>query len=326
MENRADETKTARRQSGIGWRLLIPRPMTMRAEREAQDRFDVRLSSHALSPAETVAAARAHRAQAMIIGSNLPLDRAMIAELPGCLRVVATSGIGLDHIDLAAASERGITVCNVPAIGTEDTADLTLMLMACRRAHEYDVLMRAGWGRRLGYAEMLGLRVTGRRLGIVGMGAIGRLVADRARGFGMSVAYHQRNAAQGRDEAFFPDLDDMISQIDTLTLHVPETEATRGLISAGRLARMPRGAILVNTARGGLVDEAALIAALEDGHLAAAGLDVFCGEPSRPMSAPPRAKRATTSPCDAWTWWRKRFRAGPGPKARRRFPGRKTGR
>jgi len=282
MQKLADQTKTAKRQSGIGWRLLIPRPLTMRAEREAQDRFDVRLASRALSPAETIAAARAHSAQAMIIGSDLSLDRSLITDLPGCLRVVATTGIGLDHIDLTAASERGITVRNVPAIGSEDTADLTLMLMlmACRRAHEYDVLMRAGWVRRLGYGEMLGLRVTGRRLGIVGMGAIGQLVADRARGFGMNVVYHQRNVAPGRDEVFFSNLDEMLPQIDTLTLHVPETEVTRGLISAERLARLPQGAILVNTARGGLVDEAALIAALDDGHLAGAGLDVFCGEPS----------------------------------------------
>jgi len=269
------------RRSDGQWRVMIARPLTMRAERMAQARFNVRLSSRALSAQETVAAAREHRAQAMIIGSNLVLDKAMLSEMPDCLRVVATTGIGLDHIDLVAAEARGIAIRNVPVIGAEDTADLALMLllMACRRAHEHDTLMRAGWGRRLGFAEALGLRVTGRRLGIVGMGTIGQLMADRARGFGMQVFYHQRNAVPGRTESFCPDLDAMLAQIDTLTLHVPETDATRGMISAERLALLPKGAVFVNTARGGLVDEAALIAMLENGHLAAAGLDVFCGEP-----------------------------------------------
>lgn len=264
-----------------GWRLFIPRPLTPAAERAAQDRFDLRLASRILSPEEVVAGAQAHRAQGMVIGSNLRMDAELMARLPESLRVVATTGAGLDHIDLDAAKEHGIAIRNVADIGAEDTADLTLMLMlmACRRAHEHDVTMRNGWGRRMGYGEMLGLRVTGRRLGIVGLGTIGRLVADRARGFGMEIFYHQRSKAEGRPETFCPDLDEMLGRVDTLTLHIPETPQSRGLISADRIAKLPRGSVIVNAARSGVVDEEALIAALQSGHLAAAGLDVFRSEP-----------------------------------------------
>ncbi|MGR3481150.1 2-hydroxyacid dehydrogenase [Salipiger marinus] len=263
------------------WRVLIPRPMTPEAERVAEMRFNLRLASRPLSVAETLEGARAHDAQGMIIGTNLTLSAETIAALPAGLCVIATTGAGLDHIDLDAARARNIAIHNVPEIGAEDTADLTLMLllMACRRATEHAATLRAGWPRRMGYAETLGLRVTGRRLGIVGMGRIGQLVADRAKGFGMQVMYHQRRPAAGRSEPFFSDLDAMLPRVDTLSLHLPETEMTRGLLSAARIALMPHGSVLVNAARGGLVDEGALIEALASGQLAAAGLDVFCSEP-----------------------------------------------
>lgn len=263
-------------------RLFLPRSLTPVAEREAARRFDLRRSERTLEVAEALDSLHQHRAEAMIIGSNLRLDARFFNEVPDDLRAVATTGVGTDHIDLAAARCRGIAIRNVPATGAEDTADLTMMhiLMACRRAPAHEATMRAGWGRRAGFGEGLGRRVTGRRLGIVGMGRVGCLVADRARGFGMTVSYHHRRSLPERPERFCADLDDMLEEIDVLTLHLPLTPETVNLISADRLARMPCGAVLINCARGGLVDEGALIDALNTGHLFAAGLDVFQGEPS----------------------------------------------
>lgn len=175
-------------------------------------------------------------------------------------------------------------VTNTPGVLTECTADFafTMLLAAARRSYEYDKIMRAGWRYRIGQGDMLGVRVTGKTLGILGLGRIGRAVAQRARGFDMTVLYHSRNRLPEELEQgarYFASLHDMLPHCDFLSLHAPAGPATDKIIDAAALARLKRGAVLVNVSRGGLVDEDALIDALTSGQLFAAGLDVFRSEP-----------------------------------------------
>jgi glyoxylate reductase len=200
------------------------------------------------------------------------------------LRVVANVAVGIDNVDLAACRARGVVVTNTPDVLTEATADLAfgLLLAAARRIAEGDRLVRAGGFRGWAPTFMLGAPVNGTTLGIVGMGRIGQAMARRARGFGMRVLYtqHTKLAPAAEDGATFVGaLDELLAASDSVSIHCPLTAATRHLFDAPRLARMKRGAVLVNTARGPIVDEAALARALEEGSLAAAGLDVFEDEP-----------------------------------------------
>lgn len=216
-----------------------------------------------------------------------PADADFIAALPESVDLIANLGVGYDNIDLAAAAARGLAVSNTPVV-TEDTADLTfaLILAACRRLGEGERFLRAGsWG--AGDAlPPVGTRVHGATLGIVGFGAIGQAVARRATGFGMTLLYNnrseKRDAAAALGAEYVPDLHTMLGQCDIVSINAPLTAETRGLFDADAMAAMKPGAVLVNTARGALVDEGALIAALESGHLAAAGLDVFVHEPQVP--------------------------------------------
>jgi hydroxypyruvate reductase len=198
--------------------------------------------------------------------------------------IAGTSSVGYEHIDVAAAKARGLVVTNTPDVLTDCTADFTFMMLlaAARRGHEYDEVMRAGWRRRFGQGDLLGLRVSGKTLGILGMGRIGRAVARRARGFAIQVLYHSRHRLPTEQEEgarYFADLREMLPHCAFLTLHVPATPDTDRIINAEMLALLPRGAVLVNVSRGALVDEDALYAALTSGHLYAAGLDVFRAEP-----------------------------------------------
>jgi glyoxylate reductase len=201
------------------------------------------------------------------------------------LRVVANVAVGVDNIDVTACRARNVVVSNTPDVLTEATADFTfgLMLAACRRITEGDRLVRSGGFTGWTPTMLLGARVHGATLGIVGLGRIGRAVARRARGFGMHVLYTQRtrldDALARAMGATFVDLDDLFARSDIVTLHCPLTPETRGLVDASRLARMKPGSVLVNTARGPCVDEAALAHALANGPLAAAALDVFADEP-----------------------------------------------
>jgi glyoxylate reductase len=218
---------------------------------------------------------------------TLLTDRIDAARLAGAaaLRVVANVAVGVDNVDLAACRARGIVVTNTPGVLTEATADLAfgLILAACRRIAEGDRVVRAGGWSGWSPSFMVGGRVHGATLGIVGLGRIGQAVARRARGFGMHVFYTQRSPlpeplAKALGATWLP-LDALLAKADVVTLHCPLTGETRGLFSAARLAVMKPGSVLVNTARGPIVDEAALAAALATGPLAAAGLDVFADEP-----------------------------------------------
>jgi glyoxylate reductase len=215
------------------------------------------------------------------------VDAAFLARCPG-LRAVSSVSVGVDHVDLAAATARGVPVGHTPGVLTETTADLAwaLLLAAARRVAEGDRFVRAGSWRpeRVWEPDMLlGRDVHGATLGIVGLGAIGRAVARRATGFGMRVLGWSRTPARVPGVEWTA-LDALLARSDFVSVHVPLTPETRGLLDAAALARMKPGAILVNTARGGLVDEEALAAALRDGRLGGAALDVFAREPLDPAS------------------------------------------
>ena len=212
------------------------------------------------------------------------IDGALIAGAGERLGLIANFGVGTNHIDLAAARARGIPVSNTPGVLTDDTADTTmaLILWTPRRFSDGERAIRehawAGWSP----SAMLGHRVTGKALGIVGMGRIGRAVAARAGGFGVKVHYHNRHRLPEAAEAgaiFHADLDAMLGAVDILSLNCPLTPARHHLIDARRLRLLPPHAYIVNTARGPLIDEAALADALEAGTIAGAGLDVFEAEP-----------------------------------------------
>src|SRR6478672_9781460 len=213
-----------------------------------------------------------------------PLNAETIGKLPGSVRMIATFSVGYEHVDVAAAAKRGILVSNTPDVLTDATADIAMLCMlgAARRTHEGTTMLRThnwiGWEP----TQLMGVHVTGKRLGILGMGRIGQAMADRARAFRMTIHYSNRTRLSPELEKgaiFYANPDDMLPHCDFLSINAPMTPATRKWVNAERIARLPKGAVLVNTARGGVVDDEALIAALKSGRLAAAGLDVFDGEP-----------------------------------------------
>lgn len=212
----------------------------------------------------------------------------VIGARPAKLKIIANFGAGFEHIDLAAAKGAGVVVTNTPGALTEATADiaLTLMLMAARRAGEGERELRAGQWAGWRPTHMLGQSLAGKTLGLVGFGRIAQATARRAKdGFGMKIAYHGRRRAEAEVEARFEaqyheSLDELVAASDIVSLHCPGGPATRHMIDAPRLARMKPTGILINTARGSVVDEAALAAALESRRIAAAGLDVYEAEPA----------------------------------------------
>ncbi|MCC6772941.1 MAG: D-glycerate dehydrogenase [Gemmatimonadaceae bacterium] len=218
------------------------------------------------------------------------LDRAMLTAGAGRVRLLANFGAGTNHIDLGAARDLGIRVTTPPGALPEDTADLTMLLIlaAARRAREGDAEVRERRWRGWRPTHLLGTRVSGATLGIVGFGRIGQAVARRAAaGFGMTVRYHGRRRASAEAEAasgatFEPELEQLLHECDIVSLHCPATPETHHLIGAPALRCMRRDAFLINTARGDVVHEDALIAALQDGTIAGAGLDVFEREPEIP--------------------------------------------
>jgi len=213
-------------------------------------------------------------ADAIVATLSDRIDSELLAAAPG-LRVVANHAVGYDNVDIAACTARRVQVCNTPDVLTDATADLTfaLILAVARRLREGERILRGGRWHYWAPTMLLGLELRSAVLGVVGYGRIGKAVAARARGFGMEVVWAGGNAP-GRIS-----LEDLLSRSDVVSVHCPLTAATRHLIGAPQLALMKRSAILVNTARGPIVDEAALVAALETGTIAGAGLDVFEDEP-----------------------------------------------
>jgi lactate dehydrogenase-like 2-hydroxyacid dehydrogenase len=221
---------------------------------------------------------------AIMCAAGDPLNAETIARLSGSIRMIATFSVGYEHVDVAAAAKRKIAVSNTPDVLTDATADIAMLCLlgAARRAHEGTTMLRThhwvGWSP----TQLMGVHVTGKRLGILGMGRIGQAMADRARAFRMTIHYTNRSRLPPELEKgalFHADADAMLPHCDFLSINAPLTPATRKWVNAERIARLPKGAVVINTARGGVVDDDALIAALKGGHLAAAGLDVFDGEP-----------------------------------------------
>jgi glyoxylate/hydroxypyruvate/2-ketogluconate reductase len=222
--------------------------------------------------------------EGLLTSSSDKIDAALLARCPQ-LKAVCNIAVGYNNIDLAACSERGIMATNTPGVLTESTADFTwaLMLAAARRVAESERWLRAGHWKRVRLKDFPGVDVNHATLGIIGMGRIGQAVARRARGFDMKVVYHDQarisEALEQQCNASYVSKEDLLRDSDFVTLHLPYSRENHHAIGAGELARMKRTAVLLNVARGGIVDDAALVAALKSGTIAAAGLDVFENEP-----------------------------------------------
>ena len=208
----------------------------------------------------------------------------IIARLPDCVKAIANFSVGVDHVDLRAAAGRGIIVTNTPDVLSDATAEIAILCMlgAARRASEGERLVRSSQWKDWSPAFMVGTQITGKRVGIVGMGRVGQIVARRMRGFDMEVHYHNRRKIDPDLEqgaVYHQSLEEMLPLCDVLSLNCPATPETTGLLNDERIALLPRDAIVVNTARGALVDDDALVGALKSGRLRAAGLDVYNNEP-----------------------------------------------
>lgn len=248
--------------------------------------FDVALSAndHAFSKEELLKAVQS--CDVLVPTVTDRIDAEIINGASDRLKLIANFGAGVDHIDLEAARQRGIMVANTPGVFTEDTADMTmaLILSVPRRLAEGEKLMRSGKWEGWAPSAMLGHRVGGKLLGIIGMGRIGLAVARRARAFGLSIHYHNRKRLPEAIEeelgaSYHASVDTLLRISDVVTIHCPHTQETHNLVSAQRLAKMKPSAYLINTARGEIIDEKAMIEALKVGRIAGAGLDVYTQEP-----------------------------------------------
>ena len=266
--------------------VIVTRQLMPTVEARMAELFDVALSAHdhVFSPKELKAAVQECDVLVPTVTDQINAD--IIENAGDNLKLIANFGAGVDHIDLAAARAKGIMVSNTPGVYTEDTADMTLALIlsVMRRLAEGEKLMRSrqwqGWAPN----AMLGYRVGDKLLGIIGVGRIGLAVARRARAFGLSVHYHNRRRLPSEIEAelgasWHPSVDTLLRVSDIVSIHCPHTSQTHEMVNAQRIAMMKQSAHLINTARGEIVDEDALIKALKDKKIAGAGFDVYCHEP-----------------------------------------------
>jgi glyoxylate reductase len=267
--------------------VFVTRRLPHVVETRMRELFDAHLNldDKPMTPAELVEAVKT--ADVLVPTITDEIDASIIAEAGPNLRLIANFGNGTDNIDVQAALARGMTVTNTPGVLTDDTADMTmaLVLAVARRIAEGARIVPddewTGWSP----TWMLGRRITGKRLGIVGMGRIGQALARRAKAFGLSIHYHNRRHVSPAIEAeleatYWDSLDQMLARMDVVSVNCPHTPATYHLLSARRLKLLRPHAIIVNTARGEIIDETALARMIEAGDLAGAGLDVFEHEPS----------------------------------------------
>jgi glyoxylate reductase len=268
-------------------RIAVTRKLLPQIETRMAELFDCRFNAddHPMTADEI--AVLMQDADVLVPTVTDRIDAELLAKAPASLKLLANFGAGVNHIDLTAAKAKGILVTNTPGVFTDDTADLTmaLILNVPRRLGEGHRLMRSGEWQGWTPSGMLGHRIGGKTLGIIGFGRIGEAVALRARAFGMNIVYNKRSRlpASVEDElgvSFEPDLDRLIAKADIVTLHCPLTNETDRIMSRERIALMKRDAYLINSSRGELVDEDALIEALQRGRIAGAGLDVYNHEPA----------------------------------------------
>lgn len=262
--------------------VVVTRRLPEPVENRLKDLFDVELREDdtPMSKAELIAAMQ--RAEVIVPTVTDHIDAAMMAQAGPELKLIASYGAGVDHIDVASARSRAILVSNTPGVVTEDTADMAmaLMLSVTRRVPEGLAMMQSqswsGWAP----TALLGGRVSGRRLGILGMGRIGKALARRAQAFGMQIHYHNRRRVAESIETelgatYWEDLDEMVKRVDVLSINCPSTPDTFHLVNARRLQLMKPSSVIVNTSRGDVIDENALARELRSGNLAGAGLDVY---------------------------------------------------
>ena len=269
--------------------VVVTRKLPETVETRMRELFDARLNvdDKPMSTAELVEAVKS--AHVLVPTVTDRIDRSVLSQAGPQLKLIAQFGTGVDNIDLETARNRSIIVTNTPGVLTEDTADMTMALILAvpRRLAEGASLLKSGDSQWHGWSPtwMLGHRIYGKRLGIVGMGRIGQAVARRARAFGLQVHYHNRRRVSPEVEkaleaTYWDSLDQMLARMDIISINCPHTPATYHLLSARRLALMKPSAYIVNTARGEVIDENALIRMLRNKELAGAGLDVFEHEPA----------------------------------------------
>ena len=267
--------------------VVVTRKLPDAIETRMMELFDVRLNldDHPMTASELADAVKV--ADVLVQTVTDRIDAKILSQAGEQLRLIANYGAGVDHIDLATARQRSITVTNTPDVLTEDTADMTMALLLAvpRRLTEGERGLRNGDWPGWSPTWMLGHRIYGKRLGIIGMGRIGQAVARRARGFGLSIHYHNRRKLHEDIEneleaTYWESLDQMMARMDFVSVNCPHTPATYHLLSARRLKLLRENAVIINTARGEIIDENALTRLLANGEIAGAGLDVFEHEPA----------------------------------------------
>ena len=267
--------------------VVVTRKLPDAIETRMMELFDVRLNldDHPMTASELAEAVKV--ADVLVPTVTDRIDAKILSQAGEQLRLIANYGAGVDHIDLATARQRSITVTNTPDVLTEDTADMTMALLLAvpRRLTEGERGLRNGDWPGWSPTWMLGHRIYGKRLGIIGMGRIGQAVARRARGFGLSIHYHNRRKLHEDIEneleaTYWESLDQMMARMDFVSVNCPHTPATYHLLSARRLKLLRENAVVINTARGEIIDENALTRLLANGEIAGAGLDVFEHEPA----------------------------------------------
>lgn len=268
-------------------KVIVTRRLPDAVELRLKELFDTELnqSDEAFTADQLVDAVK--RADVLVSTVTDQVNGEVLAQAGEQLQMIAQFGAGVDNIDVQSASERGVTVTNTPGVLTDDTADVTMALILAvpRRLHEGIELMDAGKFDGWAPTWMMGRRLAGKRLGIIGMGRIGQAVARRAKAFGLQIHYHNRKKVsrpveEELDATFWDSLDQMLARMDIVSVNCPHTPATFHLLNARRLELMKSDAFVVNTARGEVIDEAALAQAIRNGKLAGAGLDVFEREPA----------------------------------------------
>ena len=266
--------------------VVVTRSWTPTAQQAIAERFDAKLNptDRILTPAEIVE--QCEGATTLCPSGFDAIDADLISKLPESVKLIATISAGTQHIDISAATKRGIQVSNTPGVVAEDTADLTigLMIAVCRRLVDLDDVVRSGnWQGFKVNDPLCGLRVWGKTVGIIGLGGIGKAVARRVRAFQMPVLYHNRNrdlaAEKELGARYCPELYELLSLSDIVSIHCPLTAETHHIIDDEALRAMKPTSVLINAARGGVIDEEALIRALQNGEISGAGLDVYKNEP-----------------------------------------------
>ena len=268
-------------------KVIVTRRLPDPVETRMRELFDTELNLEDTPFTREQLADAVSRCDALVPTITDEIDAEVLSKAGERLKLIANFGAGVDHIDVATALERGIVVTNTPGVLTEDTADLTLALMMAvsRRIVEGANVVQAGGFTGWAPTWMMGRRISGKRLGIIGMGRIGQAVARRARAFGMQIHYHNRKPVSSRiaeelEATYWESLDQMLARMDIISVNCPHTPATFHLLSARRLKLLQPHAIVLNTARGGIIDETALADLLEEGKIAGVGLDVFEREPN----------------------------------------------